>query len=175
MITWTCTAKINSPSRNASFPFRFSFLADINGPVDVGCATAYLERHPDLPLARMCIVAQQPPMTDEAIETFLEFLDEVFAGPDEPFSVLWDVRGGAFPTIPQFKRVIAWLDEGDNSATWDRRVQGNAAIIRNPIFRAGARLMVKVAKPPQPSFICKSEPAALEFARETCGTARSWA
>lgn len=186
-----------------------SIIADIHGPIDVGCASAYVERHPELALPRMVIVrerdlhlrpapvvapvasadcmhaycvnppflqtAHDPPMTDAAIETFLEFLDEVFTQSDEPFSVLWNVRGGAFPTIAQFKTVIAWLDKDDRSTSWDRRVQGNAAIIRSPLLRAGARLMVSIAKPPQPSLVCNDEEKALQWARDTCSEAREWA
>ena len=186
-----------------------AIIADIHGPIDVGCASAYVERHPELALPRMVIVrepdlnpcpapqslplmslltactrgvstpslqtAHDPPMTDAAIATFLEFLDEVFTQSDEPFSVLWNVRGGAFPTIAQFKTVIAWLDKDDRSTSWDRRVQGNAAIIRSPLLRAGARLMVSIAKPPQPSLVCNDEEKALQWARDTCSEAREWA
>ena len=113
-------------------------------------------------------------MTDAAIEEFLQFLDEVFEESEEPFSVLWNVRGAAFPTIKQFRRVIAWLDTNDRTALWDRRVQGNAAIIRGPLLRTAARLMVSIAQPPQPSFVCSDEESALKWAQEHCNEARSW-
>lgn len=154
--------------------FLACFPSDLRGPVSVGCASAYVERHPELDLPRMCIIAHDPPMTDEAIESFLEFLDQVLTEDGEPFSVLWNVRGDAFPSLKQFRRVIAWLDDNDRTANWDRLVQGNVAVIRKPLLRAGAKLMVSIAKPPQPSFVCSDEEGAFAWARDHCKEARSW-
>ena len=35
-----------------------AIIADIHGPIDVGCASAYVERHPELALPRMVIVRE---------------------------------------------------------------------------------------------------------------------
>ena len=113
-------------------------------------------------------------MTDEAIEAFLDFLEDVYERSDVPFSVCWDVRGGAFPSKKQFRRVVAWLDADGNGETWDERVQGNAAIIQNPFLRGAARLITSIAQPPQPSIVCREPHRALEFARDRCAEARSW-
>lgn len=102
------------------------------GPVTSSSALAYLERHPELPLHRLVVVALDPPITDEVIEGFVEFLDEVFDSTDVPFSVCWEVRGKAFPTMKQFKRVVSWLGENDRSASWDARVQGNVRATQYP-------------------------------------------
>mmetsp|Transcript_14082 Transcript_14082/g.24771 ORF Transcript_14082/g.24771 Transcript_14082/m.24771 type:complete len:279 (-) Transcript_14082:50-886(-) len=135
-------------------------------PVDKGCAQVSVERHPELALPRMCIIAKEPPFTDEAIDSFLEFLQVVFDESSEPFSVLWDLRGRALPSMKQFKRVIAWLNEKGRAHMWDSRVQGNVGIICNPIVRATVRVMISIANPPQPSKVCSNEEQALLFARE---------
>ena len=70
------------------------------GPVDVGCASASFERVPELALPRMNVVAKQPPLTDDAIEQFLAFIGECLDR-DEAFTVLWHVKGGAFPSMKQ--------------------------------------------------------------------------
>ena len=70
------------------------------GPVDVGCASASLELVPELALPRMNVVAKQPPLTDDAIEEFLAFIGKCLDR-DEAFTVLWHVKGGAFPSMKQ--------------------------------------------------------------------------
>ena len=147
----------------------------IIGPVNAGtCAGAYLEDHPDLALPRMNVLAKQPPLTDEAIEEFLSFIGETLDH-GKPFSVLWNVQGGAFPSMKQFRRVIQYLEEDNRSEKWDELVQGNVAIIRSPILRGAAKLMTAISNPPQPSFICNDEEKALNFAKEKLHEAKDWA
>jgi hypothetical protein len=153
----------------------------IVGPVDVGCAAAWLERNPRLALPRLCVVAQEPPLTDEAVEKFLAgFLQDVI-DQGEPYSVLWDCRSGAFPSLDQFKTVIAWLDatperaDEPRSITWDALVQGNSILVRNPLLRATIRLMAAISRPPQPTHVGSTLESALEFAQAKCKEARTWA
>ena len=144
------------------------------GPVIVGgCAESYLESHSDLHLPRMCVVAKQPPLTDDAIETFLGFVGEVLDH-GEPFSVLWNVEGGAFPSMKQFKRVMQYLDEDNRGAKWDALVQGNVAIIRQPLLRYTSKLFIAIAKPPQPSHVCSTPEQAAAFAKKTFTEAKSY-
>jgi hypothetical protein len=161
-------------------PLRLSAIATATetdvllGPVEVGdCARVSLERHCDLPLARLNVMARNPPLTDDAIEQFLGFLGAVLDR-GEPFSVLWHVDGGAFPSMKQFRRVIAWLDEDQRSARWDELVQGNVAIIRSRLLRGAARLMTKISNPPQPSHVTGDAESALAFAKEHLSEARVW-
>ncbi len=121
----------------------------------------------------MCIEAKKPPLTDEAVDQFLNFLGTVLAR-DEPFSVLWNVQGGAFPSMAQFRRVIAWLDEEGHCERWDGLVQGNVAVIRSPLLRGAVRVMKAIANPPQPSHVCSTEHEALTFAADTFREARSY-
>jgi hypothetical protein len=146
------------------------------GPYDEDCGKLYLERHPELALPQMCVIAKRPPLSDHAIETFMEFLEKVFDECDEPFSVLWDARGGAFPTMSHARRVMAWMAENDGAygKAWDSRIQGSAVIIQNPLMRNLARVMLKLVNPPQPVCICKSEDKAMAFAQETFTEARDW-
>lgn len=151
------------------------------GPVDVGCAKAWVEQNSQLKLARLCIVAQQPPMTDEAVAEFSNaFLKDVL-DLGVPFSVLWDCRSGAFPSMKQFKTVLASLDTphtdgiSTRSEVWDARVQGNAIILSNPILRGTVRLMAGISRPPQPTHVGADLDGALAFARERCQVARDWA
>ena len=127
-------------------------LEYLAGPVTCKSASVHLERHPDLPLPRMVITASDPPLSDETIDTVIEFLDEVLMEEiDVPFSICWDVRSGAFPSMKQFKRVQQYLGQDGRTEVWDSRVQGNAAVIRNRLLRGTARLMASIARPPQPS------------------------
>ena len=142
-------------------------------PLDVGCSCAWLEVHADLALPRMCIESRKPPMTDDAVRRFLGFIEECFAH-EQPFSVLWDVRGKAFPSMAQFRIVINWLDEGGRASKWDDLVQGHALLIPNRIVRPIVRLMASLAKPPQPYQIVATPEEAHAFAREQLTEARSW-
>ena len=89
--------------------------------------------------------------------------------------MLWNVQGGAFPSMKQFRRVIQYLEEDNRSEKWDELVQGNVAIIRSPILRGAAKLMTAISNPPQPSFICNDEEKALNFAKEKLHEAKDWA
>ena len=146
------------------------FLLD---PVDVGSAASWVESHPDLPLPRMCIVAQKPPLSADDIERFLQFLQDALDA-ELRFTVLWDTRGAAFPSNQQFRRVIAWLEEDGRAEVWDDRVQGNALIIRSAVVRTGMRLMAAVARAPQPIHVGSDVESAFAFARDKCTIARSW-
>ena len=112
-------------------------------------------------------------MTDEAIGQFLNFIGEVLDR-DEQFTVLWDVRGRAFPSMKQFKRVIAYLEADGRSEKWDKGCQGNAAIIKNPILRVTANVMASIAAPPQPFRTLKTEEAATAWTREKCNEVHDW-
>ena len=75
----------------------------ILGPLEADCAVVSLERHPALPLPRMCVVGKQgAPLTDAAIDDFLEFIGEALEN-GEPFSVLWQVSDCAFPSMAQVR------------------------------------------------------------------------
>lgn len=156
----------------AVLPDGHEYLA---GPVSMSCGQAYLEQRPDLALPRMVIVALDPPVTDESIENFLAFLDEVLmAGGEVPFSICWEVRGGAFPSMKQFQRVQQYLGQPGRTEAWDSRVQGNAAVITNRFLRGTARLMASIARPPQPSHVGSTAESALSWARDTCTEARDY-
>ena len=145
----------------------------------VGCAAAWVERRPDVELPRLCIVGGTPPLTDVAIEKFLDsFLGEALML-GTPCTVLWDCQSGAFPSLKQFRMVIAWLDRSDDgsgggqggklrAAVWDELVQGNAILLRNPLLRSVVRLMHSISRAPQPLYIGTDEDAALAFARDEC-------
>ena len=72
------------------------------GPVVTHGATAWVERHPEFGIPRMCIVATDPPMTDAAIETFLVFMDDSLAL-EQPFTTFWDIADAAFDIICEVK------------------------------------------------------------------------
>ena len=101
------------------------------GPLDVGPAVAWLERHPKLPTLRMNIVGKKTKMTDEAVQAFLGFV-QTSLDVGEPFAVHWDVNRQSLPTMSQFRTVIAWLDEGTRAAEWDHRVTCHFLVLRNP-------------------------------------------
>lgn len=130
------------------------------------CAHVYLEDHPELALPRMVVVAKDPPLTDDAITELLDFLEDVFDTTEGPFSILWEVRGRAFPSMKQFWRVVDWLGRDGRHLQWDERVQGNAAVIRSRLLRGTARLMVRVTRPPQPSHIASDVEGAHAWARD---------
>ena len=146
------------------------------GPVVTQGATAWIEAYPDRKIERMRILATEPPMTDEAISSFLDFMTDAMAL-DAPFTCFWDMsaKGCAFPSMKQFRRVIQYLEEDNRSEKWDELVQGNVAIIRSPILRGAAKLMTAISNPPQPSFICNDEEKALNFAKEKLHEAKDWA
>lgn len=135
------------------------------GPIDVGCASAWLERHPQLPHARMVVVAQNPPMTDESVLRFLAFVQQVLER-GQPWSLCWDVQGRAFPSMAQFRLVMDWLEDG-RAEQWDEQNQAIVAIVPNPIVRGAAKVLKAIADPPHPTRICKDDTLALSFVRES--------
>ena len=146
------------------------------GPVVTEGATAWVETHPSLALPRMCIVATKPPMTDDAITSFLQFLDDSLAL-DQPFSVFWDMGTTpkcAFPSIKQFRRVIAWLDADGHAETYDARVQGHALFVNNAVLRASIRFMASIARAPQPVKVVGNKETAFNFARDELLEAKVW-
>jgi hypothetical protein len=148
--------------------------ADLLGPIDQECAFAYVEQHPDLALPRMCVIAKDAPITDEAIAQFFHFVDNTFEVVDGPFTVCWDARGNAFPTKAQFSRVCDWIGDDERRDTWDSHVQGNTVILPNPLLRGIANLFARIARPPQPLRVCQDEKSAIRFVRENCQAARTW-
>jgi hypothetical protein len=121
----------------------------------------------------MNVVAKQPPLTDDAIEEFLAFIGKCLDR-DEAFTVLWHVKGGAFPSMKQFRRVLSWLAADGHAEAWDANVQGNVAVIRSPLLRGVARLMTSISKPPQPSYVTSDTEDALKFTQENLQEARNW-
>ena len=89
---------LSAPVAGASLASRRCIVAAaahkyLVGPIDVDdCATAYLEKDPELAINRLCIVAKTPPLTDKAIGEFLPFIGQVLDH-GEPYSVLWNVEG----------------------------------------------------------------------------------
>ena len=64
-------------------------------------------------------------VVDEDIYAFISLMEEIFERPpDERFTVLWDIREGAFPPLRQLKIAFAWLNEDGRTDQWDARIAG---------------------------------------------------
>jgi len=136
----------------------------IVGPLDCGCAVAWLERHPELSTPCMSIIGKNTRMTDEATLQFLDFVQETM-DVGEPFAIYWDVTREAFPNMRQFRTVIAWLDEGDRAAVWDNLVICHYLVLRNPLLRGAVQIMSKIANAPQPVKCSFNAAEAVAFMR----------
>uniref|UniRef100_A0A7S0LL54 Uncharacterized protein n=1 Tax=Coccolithus braarudii TaxID=221442 RepID=A0A7S0LL54_9EUKA len=137
---------------------------DMSTPINAGSASVWLEPGP---LPRLCIVAHDPPMTDAAVDQFLGFLEQLLVT-DGSFSVLWDCRGGAFPSMKQFRKVIAFMNKDNQkwAHAWDAHVVANAILIKGMLQRGILKVMAKISKPPQPLWIGVDEDAACAFAHD---------
>ena len=144
------------------------------GPVITQGATAWIEAYPDRPIERMCISATEPPMTDEAISSFLQFMTDGMAL-GKPYTCLWDMsaQGCAFPSMGQFRRVIAWFETDNHSDEWDKLVRGHALVVTNPILRKAIQFMNSVARAPCPVSVVKDREDALTFLADIEGGQQS--
>jgi len=143
-------------------------------PIQADGATAWIEEHSALTLPRMCIVAESgPPLTDAAIDSFLAFLDNALAL-ERPFTIFWDVGkpDSSFPSMKQFMKVIRWMEIDTRGEAWDNFVQGHAILVNKPLLRNTIRLMVSIAKPPQPVRVVNSRSSAYAFARNAAERSR---
>jgi len=144
-------------------PAKVSYLL---GPIDTGPAVAWLEQHPELSLPRMVVTgSHNQAMTDEAVETFLEFIDDAMSR-GENFSVLWDVRKESMPNMRQFRMVINFLQTDDRAAVWDRLVTSHFLVLRNPLIRGLMMVFNKIANAPQPVRFARSDAGAIAHASE---------
>ena len=68
------------------------------GPRASACGISTLEQLSDLPLPRLSVVGTPTDsVVDEDIYAFISLMEEIFERPpDERFTVLWDIREGAF-------------------------------------------------------------------------------
>ena len=137
-------------------------------PLSLICASP-VAAHPEI--RGSANVYAETPMTDEAVDQFLVFIQDAL-DLGVPFAVLWDVRRESFPTMKHLRKVISWLDEGDRAAVWDSRVTCHYLVLRNPLVRAGIGLMARVANAPQPVRCASSDAEALVFAQACARPAR---
>ena len=145
------------------------------GPRSSACGVSTLERHPDLPLARLRVVGTPvESVVDDDIYAFIALMEELFERPaSERFTILWDCREGAFPSLRQLKIGFKWLNEDGRTAEWDRRVAGNAVLLSNPLLRVSVQAAIAIARPPTPVHVSKDPDRALEFAKALGGAEES--
>lgn len=182
--TWPCALSTPSAPHFAprgGFAPRMCTVEYLVGPVDLGCCSAWVEQRDELAMPRMCVMGGKPPLTDAAVTSFVQdFMPDVFAL-DTPFTVLWECRSGAFPSMGQFKIVLNWIEEvpADPDAPtrvelWDSYIQGNAITVSSPLLRGGIRLMNAIAQAPQPLHTGADAESALAFARDQCREVRAY-
>ena len=132
------------------------------GPLNAGFATLSYDRDADLPLPRLVVTAERSAATDDDVIGALAFVSKVLRR-RRPFSVLYDMRAITLPTLSrkQLGLGVDWARE--QAAPLDAQLQCIAYLIRSPLVRAAAQVVIRFLKPPQPTFIgaCGTD-AALE-------------
>ena len=165
-------AELAAPRASASRMFAADPTATVLiGPRASACGVSTLEQLSDLPLPRLSVVGTPTDsVVDEDIYAFISLMEEIFERPpDERFTVLWDIREGAFPSLRQLKIGFAWLNEDGRTDQWDARIAGNAVLLRNPLLRIPLKAAIAIARPPTPVHIGNDPDGALDFARAIGG------
>jgi len=108
------------------------------------------------------VTAERSAATDDDVIGALAFVSKVLRR-RRPFSVLYDMRAITLPTLSrkQLGLGVDWARE--QAAPLDAQLQCIAYLIRSPLVRAAAQVVIRFLKPPQPTFIgaCGTD-AALE-------------
>ena len=141
-------AELGTPLASALHMFAADPTATVLiGPRACGSGVSTLEQLSDLPLPRLSVVGTPTDsVVDEDIYAFISLMEEIFERPpDERFTVLWDIREGAFPSLRQLKIGFAWLNEDGRTDQWDARIAGNAVLLRNPLLRIPLKAAIAIA------------------------------
>mmetsp|Transcript_36926 Transcript_36926/g.61195 ORF Transcript_36926/g.61195 Transcript_36926/m.61195 type:complete len:516 (-) Transcript_36926:269-1816(-) len=141
------------------------------GPVDIGFGTFQLEKHPDLKLARLQLIARKERITDAGAEAALALFRQVLER-GEPMTVMYDVRNLSVPSSNQLRMGIDWVKR--NSHLLDEYLQGIVVILTSWVVQTVANFLLNIFRPPQPVRVCKNEHEALQFCLDKCQVARSW-
>jgi hypothetical protein len=133
-------------------------------PLNLRCCAARLEQHSALELPRLVLRARPASIEESELEQMCLLLRSTLDR-QEPFTVLWDLRGMHRPSRAALRFGIDWMGADENAEPIDELVQSTVIIANSPIVRALCGWILKVTAPPRPVQICKDDAAAVEAAR----------
>ena len=145
-------------------------------PVDFGFGTLLVEHEAALRFPRLFVRLRKQPIDMAKIQRLLAAVDD-FMSRNQPFTVVFDMRGCTLPSRPHINAIGAWARahggfSGDGSL--DRLLQGSVVLLTSVMVRSTINMILAMAKPAQPVGIFASEVDAFVFARDKCWELRDW-